>query len=68
MVALPDGALVRGKIDDGAAARPVVMAAALRRSGITHPVLDEIGRHLLYGGHEPVGEIRATIEPGVRPG
>ena len=69
VVALPDGRSFALKIDDGAArARPVVMAAALRRSGITHPVLDEIGRHLLYGGHEPVGGIRATIEPGVRPG
>jgi L-asparaginase II len=47
------------KIDDGGArARPVVMAAALRRLGVDHPVLEEQSEHVLYGGGEPVGAVR----------
>jgi L-asparaginase II len=61
-VALPDGRAIALKIDDGGhRARPVVMAAALRRSGVHHPVIDELGRYELLGGGRPVGEVRATI-------
>ena len=66
-VALPDGRAWALKTDDGAArVRPVLMAEALRRSGL----LDEAsvdaqavhltGRHVLLGGGLPVGEIRAA--------
>jgi L-asparaginase II len=58
-VALPDGHAVALKIDDGAPrARPVVMAAALRRLGVRHPALDETGDHPVYGGGRRVGAIR----------
>jgi L-asparaginase II len=61
-VALPDGRAIALKIDDGAQrARPVVMSAALRRSGVHHPVIDEVGRVEILGGGQPVGEVRATI-------
>jgi len=57
-VALPDGHAVALKIDDGGVrARPVVMAAALRRLGVDHPVLEEQSEHVLYGGGEPVGAV-----------
>lgn len=67
-VALPDGRAWALKTDDGAArVRPVLMAEALRRSG----VLDEAGvdaeavrstgRFDLLGGGVPVGEIRAAF-------
>ncbi|WP_374457495.1 asparaginase [Nocardioides sp.] len=67
-VALPDGRAWTLKTDDGAArVRPVLMAEALRRSG----VLDEegvdaeavaaTGRLDLLGGGRPVGEIRAAF-------
>ena len=67
-VALPDGRAVALKIEDGGdRARPVVMAAALARLG----VLDEAGvdadavratgRHVLHGGGQPVGEVRAAF-------
>jgi L-asparaginase II len=66
-VALPDGRAFALKTDDGAArVRPVLMAEALRRSG----VLDEAGVDAeavrrtgvveLLGGGVPVGEIRAS--------
>jgi L-asparaginase II len=62
VVALPDGRSFALKIDDGGQrARPVVMAAALRRSGVHHHAIDELGRYELLGGGRPVGEIRATI-------
>jgi L-asparaginase II len=61
-VALPDGRAFALKIDDGAQrARPVVMSAALRRSGVQHPLIDEVGRVEILGGGKPVGEVRATI-------
>ena len=61
-VALTDGRSAALKIDDGAArARPVVMAAALRRLGVEHPVLDELGTAPVLGGGRPVGEIRPTL-------
>ncbi|WP_416954498.1 asparaginase [Nocardioides sp. T5] len=67
-IALPDGRAWALKTDDGAArVRPVLMAEALRRSG----VLDEAGvdaaavastgRFELLGGGVPVGEIRAAF-------
>jgi L-asparaginase II len=67
-VALPDGRAYALKTDDGAPrVRPVLMAEALRRSG----VLDEPGVDAeavrrtgvveLFGGGLPVGEIRASF-------
>jgi L-asparaginase II len=67
-VALPDGRAWALKTDDGAPrVRPVLMAEALRRSG----VLDEAGvdadavratgRLELLGGGVPVGEVRAVF-------
>ena len=65
-VALPDGRAFALKTDDGAPrVRPVLMAEALRRSGVdTEPGVDTeavraTGRVVLLGGGEPVGEIRA---------
>jgi L-asparaginase II len=61
-VALPDGHAVALKIDDGAArARPVVMAAALRRLGVEHPVLAELGERPVLGGGRPVGAVRPAL-------
>jgi L-asparaginase II len=61
-LALPDGRAFALKIEDGShRARPVVMSAALRRSGVHHPVIDEVGRYQVLGGGRPVGEVRATI-------
>jgi L-asparaginase II len=61
-VAMPDGSAVALKIGDGGArARPVVMAAALRRLGFDDPVLDEVGHVPVLGGGEPVGHIRAAF-------
>jgi L-asparaginase II len=58
-VALPDGRAVALKIEDGAPrARPVVMAAALRRLGVDAPVLEDVGRVAVYGGGRRVGDIR----------
>jgi L-asparaginase II len=67
-VALPGGRAFALKIDDGAArARPVVMAAALRRSGVdVEPGVDtdavrRTGVAELLGGGRPVGAIRACL-------
>jgi L-asparaginase II len=67
-VALPDGRAFALKTDDGAArARPVVMAAALRRSGVDRdPGVDgeavrRTGLSPLLGGGRQVGEIRALV-------
>jgi L-asparaginase II len=67
-VALRDGRAFALKADDGyPRVRPVLMAAALRRSKVdTEPDVDTdavraTGRVELLGGGEPVGEIRATI-------
>jgi L-asparaginase II len=66
--ATTDGRSVALKVDDGAArARPVVMAAALRRAGITdQPGVDAdavaaTGEHPLLGAGKPVGFLRAVI-------
>jgi L-asparaginase II len=65
-VALTDGRAFALKTDDGAPrARPVLMAAALVRSGVdAEPGVDgdavrRTGVHDLLGGGVPVGEIRA---------
>lgn len=67
-VALPDGRAFALKIDDGGArARPVVMAAALERSGVLElqgvdaAAVRRTGEHVLLGGGVPVGEIRAAL-------
>jgi L-asparaginase II len=67
-VALRDGRAFALKADDGyPRVRPVLMAAALRRSGVdTEPGVDTeavhaTGRVELLGGGVPVGEIRATF-------
>jgi L-asparaginase II len=67
-VALRDGRAFALKADDGyPRVRPVLMAAALRRSGVdTEPGVDTDAVHAtghveLLGGGVPVGEIRATF-------
>ena len=66
-VALPDGRAFALKTDDGGRrARPVVMAAALVRSGVdVEPGVDtgavrSTGVHRLLGGGVQVGEVRAV--------
>ena len=66
-VALPDGRAFALKTDDGAPrVRPVLMAEALRRSGVLElPGVDaeavrRTGVLELLGGGRPVGEIRAS--------
>ncbi|CAB4744062.1 unannotated protein [freshwater metagenome] len=67
-VALPDGRAFALKIEDGGArARPVVMAAALERSGVLEmdgvdaEAVRRTGGHVLLGGGVPVGEVRAAF-------
>lgn len=67
-LALPDGRAVALKIEDGhPRARPVVMAAALRRMGVDREAgmdadaLNATGIVPVYGGGEPVGELRPTF-------
>ena len=67
-VALPDGRSVALKCDDGAPrVRPVLMAEALRRSGVTDDegvdaaAVARTGELALLGGGRPVGEIRASF-------
>jgi L-asparaginase II len=60
--AVDDGSAVAMKIADGhVRARPVVMAAALRKLGLDYPVLEELGNPPVYGHGDPVGEIRAVV-------
>ena len=66
--ALADGRSFALKVEDGGdRARPVLMAAALRRSGVdAEPGVDgaavrRTGETPLLGGGRPVGEIRALI-------
>ncbi|MFJ2776640.1 MULTISPECIES: asparaginase [unclassified Kitasatospora] len=64
VVALPDGRALAFKIEDGAErARGPVLAAALRRLGVTtaDDTLDRIGAAPLLGGGVPVGLIRAAF-------
>ena len=67
-VALPDGRAWALKTDDGAArVRPVLMAEALRRSGVLAEAgvdasaVEATGRVELLGGGQPVGVIRAAF-------
>jgi L-asparaginase II len=67
-VALPDGRSFALKADDGAPrVRPVLMAEALRRSGVLDdPGVDadavrRTGVVVVLGGGAPVGEIRAVL-------
>jgi L-asparaginase II len=67
-VALPDGRAWALKTDDGAArVRPVLMAEALRRSGVLDEpgvdaaAVESTGQLVLLGGGRPVGEIRAAF-------
>jgi L-asparaginase II len=60
--ALPDGRAYAVKADDGhPRVRPVLAAAALRRLGADHPVLDEVGVVALRGGTAEVGVVRALF-------
>ncbi len=67
-VALPDGRAFALKIDDGGKrARPVVMAEALRRSGVLEEdgvdaeAVRRTGVHELLGAGAPVGEVRPAF-------
>ncbi len=69
-VALPDGRAFALKADDGAPrVRPVLMAEALRRSGVLDDAdvdadaVVRTGTVELFGGGRPVGEIRACYQP-----
>jgi L-asparaginase II len=60
-VGLADGRGVALKIADGGQrARPVVMAAVLRRLGIEADVLDELAYAPVFGHGEPVGSVEAV--------
>lgn len=68
VVALADGRAFALKTDDGAArVRPVLMAAALVRSGVDREegvdgqAVRRTGESVLLGGGKPVGEIRAVF-------
>lgn len=67
-VSLPDGRAFALKTDDGAPrVRPVLMAAALERSGVLESAgvdaaaVRRTGTHVLLGGGRPVGEIRPVL-------
>lgn len=61
-VALDGGRAVALKIEDGGGrARSVVMAAALRKLGVSAPVIDEQSTAPVYGGGRQVGEIRPVL-------
>ncbi len=67
-VALPDGRSWALKVDDGAArVRPVLMAAALERSGVlaeagvNAEAVRRTGHVAVLGGGRPVGEMRARL-------
>lgn len=60
-VALPGVGAVAVKIDDGAGrARMPVMVSALRRLGVTAPVLDELAETPVLGAGRPVGAVRVV--------
>ncbi|MFF7995492.1 asparaginase [Kitasatospora xanthocidica] len=64
VVALPDGRALAFKIDDGGErARGPVLAAALRRLGVTgaDETVERIGAAPLLGGGAPVGGVRAAF-------
>jgi L-asparaginase II len=64
-IGLPDGSAAALKITDGSSrARPVVMAAALRRLGVdtaSDAVLDSLSTAPVLGHGRPVGAIRPTF-------
>lgn len=67
-LALPDGRAIALKLDDGhPRARPVVMAAVLRRigvdaiPGVDAAAVDETGVVTLHGGGAVVGELRPVL-------
>jgi L-asparaginase II len=61
-LALPDGRALALKIDDGSTrAVGPVLARALERLGVEHPVLEGIGDSPLLGGGVRVGEVRAAF-------
>lgn len=61
-VGLPDGRGVAVKIEDGSARpRALVMAATLKRIGLTEAILDEQLTAPVLGGGLPVGEVRPVI-------
>lgn len=63
--ALPDGRAGAIKIEDGGyRARTPATIAALRMLGITGPELDALAVPPVFGGGEPVGEIRVENVPG----
>jgi L-asparaginase II len=60
--ALPDGAAVTLKIEDGAGrARMPVLVAALRALGASGAVLDRYATEPVLGGGRVVGEVRALL-------
>jgi L-asparaginase II len=60
--ALPDGSAVALKIADGGErARPVVLAALLRRLGLEATVLDDVARRPVLGHGRPVGAVEAVL-------
>lgn len=60
VAALPDGAVVAVKIDDGAQrAAEQVVVAGLRALGVQAAVLDELADAVVLGGGRPVGRITA---------
>ncbi|SDQ83871.1 asparaginase [Quadrisphaera sp. DSM 44207] len=62
--ALDDGRAVALKVLDGSArARPVVLAAVLRRLGVAAPALDEVGDVRVLGHGRPVGALTAVLPP-----
>jgi L-asparaginase II len=60
VVALPGAGAAAVKIDDGAMrARMPVIVSALRRLGVTAPILAELAETPLFGGGARVGEVRS---------
>lgn len=60
VAAVPGIGAVAVKVDDGAArARTPVLVAALRKLGVSAPVLDDLAELPLLGGGIPVGAVRA---------
>jgi len=60
-VAVPGAGAVAVKIDDGASrARVPVLVTALRRLGVSAPVLDELAEFPLFGGGRQVGAVRSV--------
>lgn len=61
-VALADGRAFALKVEDGGdRARPALMAAALRRSGVDSAAVRRTGKVPLLGGGREVGEIRVLL-------